>query len=142
MAEALVAKARKVYGPLVAGIVATAAVYLLVVVTVQASETTQSTTQSTVPPTTVTTGPAPSTDTAPAELTEEVLESELESYESRVNELQQELENLSGSNISIAQEMKIQFQMQVLTQYIEAVSNTLSEVNQEMLTMANAVKGQ
>ncbi|AEG85089.1 hypothetical protein CP04DC42_0443 [Chlamydia psittaci 04DC42] len=35
----------------------------------------------------------------------------------------------------------LQFRMQILSQYMEAVSNILTAVNTEMITMARAVKG-
>jgi hypothetical protein len=44
--------------------------------------------------------------------------------------------------MSDGQMFHIQFMMEMMSQYIEAVSNTLQAVHNEMITMARATKGQ
>ena len=53
-----------------------------------------------------------------------------------------QLEAASGGTVNLATMFNMQFHMQIMSQYIEAVSNTLSAVHNEMMTMARAVKGQ
>jgi hypothetical protein len=47
-----------------------------------------------------------------------------------------------GGEVSLATMFQLQFQMQIMSQYIEAVSNMLSALNSEMMTMARSIKGQ
>jgi hypothetical protein len=53
-----------------------------------------------------------------------------------------QLEQATGGTVNLGQMFQMQFTMQILSQYIEAVSNTLSAVHNEMITMARATKGQ
>ncbi|MCH9608593.1 MAG: hypothetical protein S4CHLAM45_11710 [Chlamydiales bacterium] len=66
----------------------------------------------------------------------------LQGYVQNVHTYLNKLESSSGGSVNLATMFKMQFQMQVMSQYTEAVSNTLSAVNNEMITMARAVKGQ
>jgi hypothetical protein len=55
------------------------------------------------------------------------------------------LEQLGSSdsgNMDIATMFQLQFHMQVMSQYVEAVSNVLSAVHNEMITLARTTKGQ
>jgi hypothetical protein len=52
------------------------------------------------------------------------------------------LEQTTGGTVNLGTMFQLQFRMQVMSQYIEAVSNTLSAVHSEMVTMARATKGQ
>jgi hypothetical protein len=53
-----------------------------------------------------------------------------------------QLEQATGGTVSLGKMFSMQFYMQIMSQYIEAVSNTLSAVHNEMITMARATKGQ
>ncbi len=66
----------------------------------------------------------------------------LENYVSSVKNYLNELESASGGTVNLSTMFNMQFHMQIMSQYIEAVSNTLSAVNNEMVTMARATKGQ
>jgi len=66
----------------------------------------------------------------------------LETYVSSVKSYLNKLEASTGGTVNLATMFNMQFHMQVMSQYIEAVSNTLSAVNNEMVTMARATKGQ
>ncbi len=66
----------------------------------------------------------------------------LESYVSSVKTYLNKLEGSTGGTVNLATMFQMQFHMQIMSQYIEAASNTLSAVNTEMLSMARAVKGQ
>ena len=68
--------------------------------------------------------------------------SSLGSYVQNVQTYLNELEGSSSGNVNMGTMFRMQFQMQIMSQYMEAVSNTLSAVNNEMITMARAVKGQ
>jgi len=63
-------------------------------------------------------------------------------YVQNVQQYLSQLEQATGGTVNLGQMFQMQFQMQVLSQYIEAVSNTLSAVHNEMITMARATKGQ
>ena len=63
-------------------------------------------------------------------------------YVQNVQQYLQQLEQATGGTVNLATMFNMQFHMQVMSQYIEAVSNVLSAVNNEMMTMARAVKGQ
>jgi hypothetical protein len=54
----------------------------------------------------------------------------------------EQLGSSDSANVDITTMFQLQFQMQLMSQYIEAVSNTLSAVHNEMITMARATKGQ
>ena len=62
-------------------------------------------------------------------------------YVQNVQQYLQALETASGGTVNLATMFNMQFHMQVMSQYIEAVSNTLSAVHSEMMSMARAVKG-
>lgn len=67
----------------------------------------------------------------------------LTAYTDAVKKQMAELSSKStGGNVDLATMFKLQFQMQMMSQYIEAMSNVLSSVHQEMMTMARATKGQ
>lgn len=56
-----------------------------------------------------------------------------------INELEQ---RATSGTVDLSQMFALQFQMQIMSQYIEAMSNVLSAAHQEMMTMARATKGQ
>lgn len=66
----------------------------------------------------------------------------LERYVSSVKSYLAQLESSTGGTVNLATMFNMQFHMQIMSQYIEAVSNTLSAVHNEMVTMARATKGQ
>lgn len=66
----------------------------------------------------------------------------LQHYVSAVKTYLSQLEHATGGTVNLATMFNMQFRMQVMSQYVEAVSNTLSAVNNEMVTMARATKGQ
>jgi len=66
----------------------------------------------------------------------------LGSYVKGVQTYLKKLENATGGTVNLGTMFQMQFRMQIMSQYIEAVSNTLSAVHQEMMTMARATKGQ
>lgn len=66
----------------------------------------------------------------------------LEQYVSSVKQYLSQLEKATGGTVSLGVMFQMQFRMQVMSQYIEAVSNTLTAVHNEMLSMAKATKGQ
>ncbi len=66
----------------------------------------------------------------------------LETYVQKVQGYLSQLEQATGGTVGLETMFKLQFRMQIMSQYIEAVSNTLSAVHQEMVTMARATKGQ
>ncbi len=63
-------------------------------------------------------------------------------YVSRVQEYLTQLQNASGGSVNLGTMFHMQFMMEMMSQYIEAVSNTLQAVHTEMITMARATKGQ
>ena len=63
-------------------------------------------------------------------------------YVQSVHGYLQKLEKQTSGSVSLSTMFQMQFRMQIMSQYVEAVSNTLSAVNNEMMTMARAVKGQ
>lgn len=52
-----------------------------------------------------------------------------------------QLETSTQGTVDLGTMFNLQFRMQILSQYMEAVSNVLTAVNTEMITMARAVKG-
>lgn len=66
----------------------------------------------------------------------------LNKYVSSVQSYLTQLEQATGGTVNLGTMFNMQFHMQVMSQYIEAVSNTLSAVNNEMMAMARATKGQ
>jgi len=66
----------------------------------------------------------------------------LEQYVTSVKQYLAQLEKATGGTVNLATMFQLQFRMQIMSQYIEAVSNTLSAVHNEMVTMARATKGQ
>ena len=66
----------------------------------------------------------------------------LNRYVQSVQSYLSQLEQATGGTVNLATMFNMQFHMQIMSQYIEAVSNTLSAVNNEMVTMARATKGQ
>ena len=57
-----------------------------------------------------------------------------------VQGVQQYLTSTQGT-VDLGTMFNLQFRMQILSQYMESVSNILTAVNTEMITMARAVKG-
>lgn len=66
----------------------------------------------------------------------------LNRYVQSVQTYLSKLEQATGGTVNLGTMFNMQFHMQVMSQYIEAVSNTLSAVHNEMVTMARATKGQ
>jgi hypothetical protein len=66
----------------------------------------------------------------------------LSKYVESVQTYLSKLEEATGGNVNLGVMFNMQFHMQIMSQYIEAVSNTLSAVHSEMITMARATKGQ
>ncbi len=66
----------------------------------------------------------------------------LEKYVQSVKSYLSQLESSTGGTVNLGTMFNMQFHMQIMSQYVEAVSNTLSAVNNEMVTMARATKGQ
>ncbi len=66
----------------------------------------------------------------------------LNKYAESVQSYLSQLQSPSSGTISLTLMFQMQFHMQILSQYCEAVSNTLSAVHSEMITMARATKGQ
>ncbi len=66
----------------------------------------------------------------------------LNKYVQSVKTYLEDLESATGGTVNLATMFNMQFHMQIMSQYVEAVSNTLSAVHQEMITMARATKGQ
>ncbi|MFN0065322.1 MAG: DUF5407 family protein [Chlamydiales bacterium] len=66
----------------------------------------------------------------------------MNSYVNNVKQYLSELEKSSSGTVNLGTMFNMQFHMQIMSQYIEAVSNTLSAIHNEMMTMARAVKGQ
>jgi hypothetical protein len=67
------------------------------------------------------------------------LKKEVATDERELEQLKKEAD--AGGSVSPAVMLQLQFQMQQMSQYIEAVSNTLSAIHQEMMSMARATKG-
>ena len=69
--------------------------------------------------------------------------SSLNTYTDAVKTYITALENKSTSGtVDLSTMFALQFQMQIMSQYIEAMSNVLSATHNEMMTMARATKGQ
>ena len=66
----------------------------------------------------------------------------LQRYVQSVQTYLSQLEQATGGTVNLATMFNMQFHMQIMSQYIEAVSNTLSACHNEMITMARATKGQ
>lgn len=66
----------------------------------------------------------------------------LQKYVDSVQSYLTQLEQATGGTVNLATMFNMQFHMQIMSQYIEAVSNCLSAVHNEMITMARATKGQ
>lgn len=66
----------------------------------------------------------------------------LQQYVTSVQTYLSELESKTGGTVNLETMFNLQFRMQVMSQYVEAVSNVLSAVHNEMITMARATKGQ
>jgi hypothetical protein len=66
----------------------------------------------------------------------------LNKYVTSVQSYLNQLEQATGGTVNLATMFNMQFHMQIMSQYIEAVSNTLSAVHNEMITMARSTKGQ
>ncbi|SYX08524.1 hypothetical protein C834K_0035 [Chlamydia poikilotherma] len=62
-------------------------------------------------------------------------------YVQGVQQYLTELETSTQGTVDLGTMFNLQFRMQILSQYMEAVSNILTAVNTEMITMARAVKG-
>lgn len=66
----------------------------------------------------------------------------LDKYVNNVKSYLNKLESSTGGTVSLGLMFQLQFKMQIMSQYTEAMSNILSAVNNEMITMARATKGQ
>lgn len=66
----------------------------------------------------------------------------LNTYVTNVQQYLAKLEAATGGTVNLGTMFALQFRMEIMSQYIEAVSNTLQAVHQEMMTMARATKGQ
>ncbi len=66
----------------------------------------------------------------------------LERYVTSVKSYLSQLERATGGTVSLGTMFQLQFRMQIMSQFVEACSNTLTAVHQEMLSMAKATKGQ
>ena len=66
----------------------------------------------------------------------------LDKYVQSVKTYLEQLESATGGTVDLSTMFNMQFHMQIMSQYIEAMSNTLSAVHNEMITMARATKGQ
>lgn len=66
----------------------------------------------------------------------------LEKYVNSVQSYLSQLQSATGGTVNLGTMFNMQFHMQIMSQYVEAVSNTLSAVHNEMVTMARATKGQ
>ena len=64
----------------------------------------------------------------------------LNAYMDRVQSYMAQLQKVSGT-VNLQVMFALQFAMQMMSQYMEACSNTLSAVHNEMMTMARATKG-
>ncbi|WP_213358170.1 DUF5407 family protein [Chlamydiifrater phoenicopteri] len=62
-------------------------------------------------------------------------------YVQGVQQYLTELETSTQGTVDLGTMFNLQFRMQILSQYVEAVSNVLTAVHTEMITMARAVKG-
>lgn len=62
-------------------------------------------------------------------------------YVQGVQEYLTELETSTQGTVDLGTMFNLQFRMQILSQYMEAVSNVLTAIHTEMITMARAVKG-
>jgi chromosome segregation ATPase len=68
---------------------------------------------------------------------------DLQRYESQTDQAMQQLQDAGSSgSVNLATMFQLQSRMQVMSQYIESVSNTLSAIHNEMITMARATRGQ
>lgn len=68
--------------------------------------------------------------------------SNVQGYTSQVQQSLEQVRSQGSGNVNLGTMFQLQFQMQIMSQYIESVSNTLSAINNEMMTMARATKGQ
>jgi chromosome segregation ATPase len=67
----------------------------------------------------------------------------LQQYTGQVDQAMQQVQEAgSGGNVNLGTVFQLQFRMQTMSQYIETVSNTLSAIHNEMITMARASQGQ
>lgn len=66
----------------------------------------------------------------------------LQDHVSSVQKYLQQLESQTGGTVDLSTMFNMQFHMQIMSQYVEACSNTLMCVHNEMITMARATKGQ
>jgi hypothetical protein len=66
----------------------------------------------------------------------------LQQYQQQAQAALQELQTASSGGVTLGTMFHLQFQMQMMSQYIESVSNVLQAVHNEMITMAKATKGQ
>jgi DNA-binding IclR family transcriptional regulator len=77
------------------------------------------------------------------QLTLAEMQQQLAQYTANVNQMIADLKAAGqGGTVNLGTMFQLQFQMQQMSQYVEAVSNTLQAVHQEMMTMARATKGQ
>ena len=66
----------------------------------------------------------------------------LQKYVSSVQTYLSKLESSTSGTVSLGTMFSMQFQMQIMSQYISACSNVLTAAHSAMMTMASATKGQ
>jgi hypothetical protein len=72
----------------------------------------------------------------------EQLQAAMAAQIAQINTLSQQLQQGQSGSVDPAAMFQLQFRMQVMSQYIEACSNVLSAIHQQMMSMARATKGQ
>jgi hypothetical protein len=72
----------------------------------------------------------------------EQLQAAIAAQIARINTLSQQLQQGQSGSVDPAVMFQLQIQMQVMSQYIEACSNVLSAIHQQIMSMARATKGQ
>jgi chromosome segregation ATPase len=66
----------------------------------------------------------------------------LRQYTSQVDQAMRQLQDSGSGSVNLEAMFQLQFRMQAMSQYLETVSNTLSAMHSEMITMARAEQGQ
>jgi hypothetical protein len=72
----------------------------------------------------------------------EQLQAAMAAQIAQINALSQQLQQGQSGSMDPAAMFQLQFRMQLMSQYIEACSNVLSAIHQQMMSMARATKGQ
>ena len=66
----------------------------------------------------------------------------LEKQVTRVQDYLTKLEQSEGSSVNLSDMFRMQMAMQLMSQYTETTSNSMTAVHQLMMSMAKATKGQ